>query len=84
MNRVDNNFILQKTKINKPQPTQNNIENRINNNSFQDVLSKINESNETVKFSKHALARLNQRNIVLTENEMKMLCTSLYLLKVPS
>ena len=76
MNRVDNNYILQKTKINKPQINNTgtkNIQNRPVNQSFQEVLSKVNEQNadSKVKFSKHAINRLSQRNIVLSESEIK-------------
>lgn len=80
MNRVDNNYILQKTKINKPQVSnqktvQNTVQNRSSQPSFQDVLKKVNEqsSSSEVKFSKHAMARLDQRNIVLTEKEMEQI-----------
>lgn len=76
MNRVDNNYILQKTKINNsPIKNQPQIQNRTNQKSFQDVLSQVNgqSENSEVKFSKHAIARLDQRNIVLTENDMKQI-----------
>lgn len=79
MNRVDNNYILHKTKINAPQKNQinnqNNIQNRPITRSFQEILKRVNEQNvnseSDIKFSKHAINRLNERNIVLTENEMK-------------
>lgn len=76
MNRVDNNYVLQKTKINKPQTNnQLAINNRNTTQSFEDVLSKVNaqHTNTEVKFSKHALARLDQRKIVLSVNDVKQI-----------
>lgn len=64
------NQMIQKTTLNKNQ--QNKIQNnRPQGQSFQDVLSKVKSSNDQVKISKHAKARLDQRNISLTEADMK-------------
>ena len=41
--------------------------------SFQQVLSQIEGSQETVKFSKHAANRLTDRNIELTQDQMDRL-----------
>ncbi len=79
MNRVDNNYILNKTKINKPNQNQvrNNTGNRPVQQSFQEVLSKVNEksieNDSKVKFSKHATNRLSQRNITLTDKELEQI-----------
>lgn len=70
MTKVDMNQMIQKTTLNKNQ--QNKIQNnRPQGQSFQDVLSKVKSSNDQVKISKHAKARLDQRNISLTEADMK-------------
>ena len=51
----------------------------VGENSFASVLNKvntlsdINNSEDTVKFSKHALNRLSMRNIELTQNQMERL-----------
>ena len=41
--------------------------------SFQQILDQVNGSQETVKFSKHAANRLNDRNIELTQDQMDRL-----------
>ncbi len=70
MAKVDMNQMIQKTQLNQNQ--QNKIKNqRPQGQSFQDVLSKVKSSSEEVKLSKHAKARLEQRNISLTEADMK-------------
>ena len=70
MTKVDMNQMIQKTQLNKNQ--QNKIKNqRPSGQSFQDVLSKVKASNEQVKLSKHAKARLEQRNITLSEADMQ-------------
>ncbi|MCH4888725.1 flagellar protein [Acidaminobacter sp. JC074] len=70
MTKVDMNQMIQKTKLNPNQ--QNKIkQNRPQGQSFQDVLSKVKSSSDEVKLSKHAKARLEQRNISLTEADMK-------------
>ena len=64
------NQMIQKTQLNQNQ--QNKIKNqRPQGQSFQDVLSKVKSSSEEVKLSKHAKIRLEQRNISLTEADMK-------------
>lgn len=79
MNRVDNNYVLNQTKINNQ--TKKILDTNINtrkSTSFEEILSKVNNENKTenVKFSKHALSRLDQRNIVLSENEIKDIDTA--------
>lgn len=70
MTKVDMNQMIQKTNLNKTNQQKIN-QNRPNGQSFQDVLSKVKSSNDEVKLSKHAKARLDQRNISLTEADMK-------------
>ncbi len=41
--------------------------------SFQEILSKQNDSREEVKFSKHAANRLADRNITLSDNQIERL-----------
>ncbi len=55
-------------RINNSSVQVNNV-NRTSNTSFQDVLSKVGKKELTI--SKHAKLRLDQRNINLTDNDMK-------------
>ncbi|MBP7347577.1 MAG: flagellar protein [Butyrivibrio sp.] len=43
------------------------------NTSFQKILDHISSEQESVKFSKHAVNRLNDRNIELTQDQMDRL-----------
>jgi len=50
--------------------TQRNTEStKLSGQSFNDVLQKI-KNNENIKFSKHAIQRLNSRNITLSDSEI--------------
>lgn len=70
MTKVDMNQVIQKTKINSNQQQKINQNQRPQGQSFQDVLAKVKSSNQEVKISKHAQARLDQRNITLSEADM--------------
>lgn len=69
MTKVDMNQIIQKTNNNKSQQTKIN-QNRPTGQSFQDILSKVKSQSDEVKFSKHAINRLDQRNIELSKSEI--------------
>ena len=78
MNNINNDYILRRSKVidvNKS-GTTNNISNNTNNinknQSFQDILNKI-ESSGKLKFSKHATSRLQERNINLTSSDIEKL-----------
>lgn len=77
MTKVNMNQMIQKTKVTNNQQTKINQNSRPVGQSFQDVLSKVKSESESVKFSKHAVNRLNQRNIVLTDAELKKIGTAL-------
>lgn len=70
MTKVDMNQMIQKTKINTNQQNKVTQNQRPQGQSFQDVLAKVKSSNQEVKISKHAQARLDQRNITLSEADM--------------
>jgi len=70
MTKVDMNQMIQKTKINSNQQKKVTQNQRPQGQSFQDVLAKVKSSNQEVKISKHAQARLDQRNITLSEADM--------------
>lgn len=58
---------------NKPVLNQNNIQkpNRVNTTTnFNEILHQHIEKNNELKFSKHAVERLQQRNIHLTEQDI--------------
>lgn len=52
--------------------SQRNIQSN-SNKSFEQVLDRIQKSDEDIKFSKHALNRMDNRNIKLDSNEMDRL-----------
>ncbi len=73
---MNSDYLLRRTQVNQtPQVNQNsqtnaaNLQNNIKGPSFNDVLNRL-KSNEPVKFSKHAIDRLNARNIELSEDEL--------------
>lgn len=70
---MNNDYMIRRSQIN-PTTTDSQVQNSQKTNiqgpSFNDVLSKI-KSNESVKFSKHAMERLNSRNIELSSAELE-------------
>ena len=73
---MNSDYLLRRKQINQtPQVNQNSqidpakTHNNIQGPSFNDVLSRL-KSNDQVKFSKHAIDRLNSRNIELSEDEL--------------
>lgn len=76
MNGIENNFLsieqLANQYLTQTQKTEGNGSN--SSISFQDILKqKSLEENSSLKFSKHALGRLNERNITLDENQLSRL-----------
>ncbi|MBM7560588.1 TIGR02530 family flagellar biosynthesis protein [Fusibacter tunisiensis] len=70
--KMNSDYMLKRLKVNPAEaPKTQAVQKGINTKgpSFNDVLSKIKDSDQ-VKFSKHAITRLDQRNITLTEAEM--------------
>jgi len=72
-NGMNNDYVLKRTKINGVDSSKGNqsVQNRTitEGPSFNEILNKIQKS-EDVKFSKHAIDRLNSRNIQLTDQEL--------------
>lgn len=82
MKNISNEYILNKGKIrknqNKKSSTQTKKLNKSNNQSFQQVLKKVNQSNQKkLKFSKHALNRLQSRNINLSDQDIEKISDAL-------
>ena len=71
---MKNDYMIRRTQISSGNVEPNKVQNNISGPSFNDVLNKV-KSNEQVKFSKHALDRLNSRNIELTEDELSRINT---------
>ncbi len=70
---MNNDYMIRRSQINPTTPDsqiQNSQKSMNQGPSFNDVLSKI-KSNESVKFSKHAMERLNSRNIELSSAELE-------------
>lgn len=70
---MNNDYMIRRSQINPTTPDsqiQNSQKSMNQGPSFNDVLSKI-KSNESVKFSKHAMERLNSRNIELSNSELE-------------
>ena len=72
-NKMNTDYVLKRSKIgwvdqNKTIQDKQKI-NKQDGPSFGDVLNRIKQS-DSVKFSKHAIDRLNSRNIHLTDNDM--------------
>lgn len=74
MNEVKNQYLIRRQQIINQTPAIDNT-NRSNPTtksssiSFDDVLKQISEK-DSVKFSKHAMSRLNERDITLTSEEI--------------
>lgn len=69
---MQNDYLLRKSKVtqtNRPNNTRVNNTKQPPKQSFDAVLQQIQSSGE-VKFSKHALSRLEQRNIKLTAEDI--------------
>ena len=66
---MNNDYMIRRTQINSQNQTSSEVNKSLNQPSFNDVLNKIKSSDE-LKFSKHAIERLNSRNIELTDSEI--------------
>ncbi|MDN5299654.1 MAG: hypothetical protein PWP51_2207 [Clostridiales bacterium] len=74
LRRMSNEYMIKRSQIGSVQspsqsPSTNGDKAVANRKSFGDVLQKV-QSNQQVKFSKHALDRLNARQIDLTDSEL--------------
>jgi len=77
---MNNDYVLKRTKINGVDSSKN-VQNTKNKSipegqSFNEVLNRI-KSNDEVKFSKHAIDRLNSRNIQLSDQDMSRINTAI-------
>lgn len=67
---MNTEYVLNRARIQSQKNTK--VENKNSAVSFESVLNKIQNQDE-VKFSKHALQRLNDRNVILTDHDMTRL-----------
>ncbi|WP_430882790.1 TIGR02530 family flagellar biosynthesis protein [Fusibacter sp. JL216-2] len=72
---MNNDYVLRKAKITGTGQVSQNIQNQNNvkpQKSFNEILDKI-QNNDQVKFSKHAIQRLESRNIKLEDSDIEKL-----------
>lgn len=73
MKNISNDYVLNRSRIKgvndaqKPKVDKHNVNK--NGKSFKDVLNQINKNDEVI-FSKHALQRLEKRNINLSKEDL--------------
>ncbi len=73
--KMNNDYVLRKAKITgTPQVSQNNqtVKGTKPQTSFNEILDKI-QNNQELKFSKHAIQRLESRNIKLEDGDIEKL-----------
>ena len=68
MNKV-NQQKLHEIHVNKSNGLNKRTNLQNSNRSFEEVLQQINSKNNDIKFSKHAIQRMDSRNIQLNETE---------------
>ncbi len=64
---------LENQIINSSQRNINVKKNNISNKNFEDIFEKIQSKNNEIKFSKHAISRIDTRNIELNKDELERL-----------
>lgn len=76
LKNMSSDYLLRRTQINQTSQVTQNAQadtakspNNIQGPSFNDVLNRL-KSGDQVKFSKHAIDRLNARNIELSDDEL--------------
>ena len=72
-----NNIQIKRLESQIINSSQKNISNK-SNKSFEAILQKAQDANEDIKFSKHALDRMDNRNIKLNSREMDRLKTGFH------
>jgi flagellar operon protein len=76
LKNMNSDYLLKRIKVDQsdsqPLTQKSNENSKLSGQSFNEVLHKI-KSNENLKFSKHAIQRLNSRNITLSDSEMSRL-----------
>ena len=74
INNMSNDYILRRLKVNQDAPNVQDTHSiqSTPEQSFGDVMKRIQES-DAIKFSKHAMQRLNARNIELSETDVSRL-----------
>lgn len=75
MNNINNDYVLNRSRIKGADPKKvnnNPISSKQSTKSFQEILNQINRKDE-LSFSKHAIQRLQKRNINLTSEDITKL-----------
>ena len=76
---MNNDYRLRRTQVVAPQVESTPSKNQngsVSGPSFGDVLDRI-KSNESVKFSKHAMERLNSRQIEISDQDLSRLTSGI-------
>lgn len=73
---MNSDYMIRRTQINSGNVETNKVSSTVQGPSFNEVLNKV-KSSDTLKFSKHALDRLNSRNINLTDDELGRINTGM-------
>jgi len=83
MAKISNEYVLNRSRINgiddSKKTTQTNNINK-NNKSFQEIMNQLSK-NEKVNFSKHALQRLEKRNINLSSEDIDKITNAVNIAK---
>lgn len=74
--KMNSDYMIRRTQVIAPQQEKVSTQKPVSGPSFNDVLNSI-KTTEQVKFSKHALDRLNSRDIELTEDDMSRITSGL-------
>jgi flagellar operon protein len=67
--KMNNDYMIRRTQVIAPAQDNKPVQKPVGGPSFNDVLNRI-KSSEPIKFSKHAMERLNSRNIELTDDDL--------------
>ncbi|MEA1974615.1 MAG: TIGR02530 family flagellar biosynthesis protein [Bacillota bacterium] len=83
MNKIPNEYVLNRSRINGVNDSKKTSQiNKTNNNgkSFKEIMNQLSK-NEKVNFSKHALQRLEKRNINLTSEDINKITNAVNIAK---
>jgi len=82
MTKISNEYVLNRNRINGIDNSKKNIQSNksTNGNSFKDVMNQLSK-NEKVNFSKHAMQRLEKRNINLTTEDINKITDAVNIAK---
>ncbi|MDM8534626.1 TIGR02530 family flagellar biosynthesis protein [Clostridiaceae bacterium HSG29] len=82
MTKISNEYVLNRNRINGIDDSKKNVQtNKVSNGkSFKEIMNQLSK-NEKVNFSKHALQRLEKRNINLTSEDVDKITNAVNIAK---